>query len=214
MEPSRVKRTLKRLFFLGVVLLLLGLFSYAFRAQLLTGLARVLIVNDPLQPADIIFILNGDVNTRPFFAAELFKQELAPQIVLAREEDGPAAEIGLYPNGTDVTVEVMTKLGVPDDRITVIPIQGGATSTRDEAVILRRYVDEHQIRRVLVVTSAFHTRRTRWIIEKELSGSSTNFSMAAAPQWQFDETNWWQEERGLLMFVNEYLKLFYYFAAY
>jgi uncharacterized SAM-binding protein YcdF (DUF218 family) len=109
----------------------------------------------------------------------------------------------------------MRELGVPDENITVLYyIDGGATSTYDEAVTLRRYVEDHAIERVILVTSAFHTRRSRWIFEKELSASSITLEVAAAPHWRFDATNWWQVERGLIMFANEYIKLFYYFVMY
>jgi uncharacterized SAM-binding protein YcdF (DUF218 family) len=209
-----MKQTLKALFLITLALLLAGLLGYLFRVQLLTGLARFLIVNEPIQPADIIFILNGDAHTRPFRAAELFQQGLAPQIVIPREENSPAAELGLYPNGTDVSVNVLKKLGVPEQNIVIIPIEGGVTSTRDEAVALRRYAAAHGLQRVIVVTSSFHTRRARWIIARTLSGSSVTFAMAAVPEWKFDDTNWWREERGLISLTNEYIKLVYYWARY
>ncbi len=60
-------------------LILAGLLVYIFRFQILTGLATVLIVDDELQPADIIFVLAGDVDSRPYYAADLFKQGLAPR---------------------------------------------------------------------------------------------------------------------------------------
>lgn len=195
-------------------LILVGLLAYIFRFQILTGLATVLIVDDELQPADIIFLLAGEVESRPFYAAELFKQGLAPQIVMCQEEESPAVEIGLYPRGTDVAIEILKELGVPAENIKLIAFEGGTTSTRDEARFLGRYVEEHNVTRVILITTAFHTRRAKWIFVKELSGSGVTVEIAAAPQWKFDETNWWQQERGLIVFVNEYIKLFYYYAVY
>jgi len=208
------QRASKALLITIIGVIMVGLLVYAFRFQILTGLAKLLIVDEQLQPADVIFILAGDVNSRPFYAAELFKQGLAPQIVMAREEDLPAVELGFYPNGTDVVVGILKKLGIPEENITVIAIEGGATSTRDESQILRYYVDQHNIKRVILVTTAFHTRRSKWIFKKALSGSGAELEVTAAPQWKFDETNWWQNERGLITFANEYIKLFYYFVVY
>jgi uncharacterized SAM-binding protein YcdF (DUF218 family) len=214
MELSTVKRMLKLILLPAAALLLISLLAYTFRAQLLTDVARLLIVNDPLRPADIIFVLNGDVNTRPFLAAELFKRGLAGQIVIPQEENSPAAELGLYPNGTDVSIQVMQKLGVPTEKITVIAVEGGVTSTRDEALVLRHYIDRYNLQHIIVVTSAFHTRRARWIIEKTLSGSDATLMVAAAPHWKYDETNWWRQELGLIALANEYIKLLYYFVSY
>ncbi len=195
-------------------LILAGLLVYIFRFQILTGLATVLIVDDELQPADIIFVLSGDVDSRPFYAADLFKQGLAPQIMMFQAADSPAVELGLYPNKTDVAIEILKELGVPAENIKQLAFGGGATSTHDEARFFGRYVEEHNVTRVILVTNAFHTRRAKWIFDKELSGSGVTVEIAAAPHWNFDETNWWQQEYGLLAFVDEYSKLFYYYAVY
>jgi uncharacterized SAM-binding protein YcdF (DUF218 family) len=215
MSRSTQKRILKALLLTGCLLLLIGFLAFIFRTQLLTGLASFLIVNDDIQqPADIIYMLNGEVNTRPFHAANLFQAGLAPRIVISRAEDGPAAEIDVFPNDTDAAVEILQTLEVPSDKISVLLIEGGVTSTRDEAVVLRHYIEEHGVERVILVTSAFHTRRTRWIFDKVLADSDAIIEISAAPQWKFDETNWWREERGLIMFTNEYLKLVYYQVVY
>ena len=205
---------MKALWITFIGLILVGLLTYNFRFQILTGLATMLIVDDQLEPADIIFVLAGEISSGPFHAAELFKQGLAPDIVMAREEDWPAVELGLYPRGTDVATEILKELGVPAENITVIAGEGGTTGTRDESIILGRYVEEHNVKRVIIVATAFHTRRTKWIFDKELKGSGVVLEVAAAPEWKFDETNWWQQERGLKTFLNEYIKLFYYFAVY
>lgn len=203
-------KTLKAFVLICIALLLI----YAFRSQLLTGLAKVLIVNDHLQSADIIFVLTGDVDSRPFYASELFNRGLASHIVIAKEEDSMAVEIGLFPNATDVAVKVMKERGVPSGNITVLTVDGGVTSTHEEALLLRRYVEDHAIGRVILVTSAFHTRRTKWKFEKELSNLPVIVEIAAAPNRHFDETNWWKTERGLIAVANEYLKLCYYFVVY
>ena len=195
-------------------LVLAGLLVYIFRFQILTGLAAQLIVDDQLEPADIIFVLAGEISSRPFHAAELFKQGLAPDIVMAREADWPAVELGLYPRGTDVATEIMKELGVPVENITVIAGAGGTTSTRDESRVLARYVEGHNVKRVILVTNAFHTRRAKWMFDKDLKGSGVTLQVAAVPEWKFDQTNWWQQEHGLVAFVNEYSKLFYYYAVY
>ena len=207
-------RLVKALIIVLILLFGLALLLYVLRFPIMTGLADLLVINDPLQPADIVFVLNGDVTTRPFRAAELYQQGLADHIVIARAEDTPPSEMGLYPNSTDVAVRILDELGVPDQDITVIQTDGGVTSTRDETRVLREYLEQHELRRVIVVTSAFHTRRVKWIVDKELSKSEVDIRLTAVPDTKFDETNWWQSERGLITFTNEYIKLFYYFAVY
>jgi uncharacterized SAM-binding protein YcdF (DUF218 family) len=198
----------------GAILLLLVVLAYTFRAPILTRVADVLIVNDNVQPADIIFLLNSDYNTRPFRASELYKQGLAPVVVIARSENTPAVGMGLLPNDTDISVGVMERLGVPSDRIVILPFPGGVTSTFDEAAALRNYVETRHIRKIILVTSAFHTRRAKWIFDRELSGLPVKLEMAAVPYASFDQTNWWKNETGLITLNNEYIKLVYYLFKY
>lgn len=216
MPPIRIIRSkpwLTRLLILGLMLLLFGSALYLFRVPIMISLADYLTVDEPLDAADVIFILNGDVDTRPFHAAALYNRGLAPHIVIAREEEPPAVRIGRYPNGTDVAIDIMKDLGVPETAITEIVIDGGVTSTYDEAVVFGRYAEDHHLERAILVTSAFHTRRSQWVVEQTWRGL-THLQMSAAPQWGYDETNWWQHERGLIMLASEYIKLGYYWTKY
>lgn len=195
------------------VVLLLGML-YFLRRPILTGVADGLIVNDALLPADIIFLLNGDFNTRPVEAAELYEEGLAPRVVIARAESGMAVKLGLIPNETDISVGVMKRLGVPAEAITILPAPGGVTSTFDEAKVLRDYVEENQVSRIILVTSEFHSRRAKWIFERELRGLPLSLEMAAVPYATFDRTNWWTNENGLITLNNEYIKLVFYYVKY
>ncbi len=196
------------------MLLLLVILVFSFRSQILTGVADYLIVNDRLQPADVIVLLNSEVDTRPFRASELYKQGLAPVILIAQSESTATVDLGLVPNDTDVSVGVMEKLGVPADRIVILPFPGGVTSTIDEASAVRQYVVAHQTHRIILVTSAFHTRRARWTFEKVLAGLKVSVEMVAVPYTGFDQNNWWKNENGLITLNNEYIKWFYYLIKY
>ena len=213
-ETIKKKRLAKTLFIAGAVFLLLVILVYAFRAPILTGVADVLIVNDDPQPADIIFLLNSDFNTRPFRVSQLYKQGLVPIVVIARSEEPPAVKMGLIPNDTDISVGIMEKTGVPSSKIVILPFPGGVTSTFDEATALHRYIDATHITRVMLVTSVFHSRRAKWIFDRELAGLPVKLEMVAVPYSTFDQTNWWKSEAGLITLNNEYIKLVYYFFKY
>jgi uncharacterized SAM-binding protein YcdF (DUF218 family) len=213
-NARKAKHTLRNVLFAGAVLLLLVILAIAFHSQILTGVANYLIVNDRLQPADAIVLLNSDVNTRPFRASELYKQGLAPVILIARSESTPTVDMGLVSNDTDISVSVMEKQGVPADKIIVLPFPGGVTSTMDEASAVRQYVTAHQTHTIILVTSAFHTRRARWTFEKVLAGLPVTLEMVAVPYAGFDQANWWKNENGLISLNNEYIKLFYYLFKY
>lgn len=212
--PVKKKHPARILLIAGGIILLLVLLAYVFRNPILTGVADILIVNDTPHPADIIFLLNSDYSTRPFRASELYQQGLAPLVVIARSESTLAVKMGLIPNDTDISVGVMEKMGVPADKIVVLPFPGGVTSTFDEATVLRRYIETTHIRKVILVTSAFLSRRAKWSFSRELAGLPVTLEVVAVPYATFDQTNWWKDETGLITLNNEYIKLFYYFFKY
>ena len=205
------KHALRKLFTAVAVLLLLVILVFTFRSQILTGIANYLIINDRLQPADLIFLLNSEYETRPFRAAELYQQGLAPVILMARSENTPAVDLGLIPNDTDISVGVLEKLGVPPVNIIILSVPGGVTSTLDEAAVLRQYIETRPVHDIILVTSSFHTRRARWIFNRTLAGLPVTLQVAAVPYLGFDQTNWWKNETGIIKLNNEYIKLFYYF---
>ncbi|MBI4540176.1 MAG: YdcF family protein [Gemmatimonadetes bacterium] len=201
---------MRRLLWVATALVVAGLGAYALRAPALAGLGRFLTVEDRLSPADLIYLLNGGLYTRPFYAKLLHGAGLAPRIATARLPDPPTVTLGIQPNSTDVAVRLLKELGVPDSAITVLTVPAGVTSTADEAQALRAFVDGGGVRRIIVVTSGYHTRRARWIFRKVFAGLPVEILMAPAANGQFDESNWWKSEQGLIAYVNEYLKIAHY----
>jgi len=213
--PVKPKNGFKKAGIVLLIIVLVCLLAYSLRTPLLTGLANYLISTDtPLEKADMIFLLNGDYDTRPFYTSDLYQQGLAPIVAIAQTESSPAELLGLVNNPTDIAVEIMKLRGVPADKLLVLNGIGPVTSTFDEARTLREYIEAHNVRSVIMVTSAFHTLRSRWIFEKELAGVQVKLEVAAAPYTNFDASNWWQYEDGLINLNNEYIKLIFYKIKY
>ncbi|CAN5879460.1 hypothetical protein BH23GEM5_BH23GEM5_27650 [soil metagenome] len=103
-------------------------------------------------------------------------------------------------------MRILQQEGVPDSAITMLDMPGGVTSTQDEGRVLRDSLQKHPAQRVIVVTSAYHTRRARWTLRRELSGLQVDLWMAAGADDRFDESNWWTREAGFLAYVSETLK--------
>jgi uncharacterized SAM-binding protein YcdF (DUF218 family) len=213
-RTRRGRNCLLTIFLAAAAIIFVPLMAYTFRTSILTAVGRALIMDDALQHVDMIFVLNGDVNTRPIQAAELYQQGLAPLVGIARSESHTAEEMGLAPNETDIAIQEMGKLGIPSNSIVVIPSEADVTSTYDEAIALQQYVEANDIHSIIIVTSAFHTRRAKWICSQELRGLDVTVSMAATADEDFNATNWWKSEEGLITVNNEYVKLFYYFWKY
>lgn len=164
-------------------------------------------VNDP-QKSDAICILLGDFRVRPFRAAELYFRGYAPQVLIT---DFP--EDMFYGSLESQLAQVMTlKIGLPADKL--VRLRGRVTSTQEEARFFRAYAEKQGLKSLLVVTSSFHTRRSRWIFEKVFAGSGIKLSFAAARQPYIDESNWFYSDEGLVTYFSETLKTIYYYLRY
>ena len=199
-------RWAKRLGAVAAALLLIVLGAWLLRAPILRGVGHWLNVGQAPARAELIYLFGGDIESRPARAATLYREGWAPRIVIARVETLPAEAMGLYPHQTDVAVRLLRHFGVPDSAITVLRTPGGVTSTRDEAVLLAAWLRRHPARRVLAVTSRYHTRRARWHLRRALGGTEVEVRMIAAADPRFGERDWWRSEDGLIAYVNEYLK--------
>jgi len=203
----------KKVYVLAAIALF-PLLLYVFRFQALAGIGGFLVIHDQLEPADLIYVLNGDPTVRPYHAAALFHQGLAPKIVIARTEDSIGVQFGAYPNVTDSNLIILKKLGVPETQLTELRWGTGVSTTFDEAIALRDYCQQHPVRKVIVVTSDLHSRRSRFVFRKVLSGMGIKVMLSPIADRKYGASNWWRLEDGVIGCQNEYIKLLYYHLKY
>jgi uncharacterized SAM-binding protein YcdF (DUF218 family) len=182
------------------------------RAPLLRGAAGAWIVNQPLSRADVIVVLGGGLDTRPFEAARLFHQGIAPRILVMNPKLSPANELGLIPTDADLTRNILLKMNVPARDI-LVPADL-VTNSFDEAIVVRYWSRANGIRRLIIPTDIFHTRRVCWLYGKELKGTGVQVEIEAVPVRQYTADDWWQHEEGVIAFQNEVLKYAYYRLKY
>jgi uncharacterized SAM-binding protein YcdF (DUF218 family) len=207
-----VKR-LKWLKWLIAVLLVLCVLLIAaclYRAPLLRGLANQWIINEPLSHADAIVILGGGPDTRPFEAARLYQQGLAPKILLMNPRGSQIQNIGLLPTEAELGRSILLKKGVPTNAIVIAPEI--VTNSYDESISVRNWAEANGAQRVIIPTDIFHTRRVHWLYHKELKSTGIQAEIEAVPVNQYTVNDWWQHEDGVVAFQNEVLKYLYYRA--
>jgi DUF218 domain-containing protein len=90
----------------------------------------------------------------------------------------------------------------PAGAISICPIEG--LSTRDEARDVEKCLAAEDGRRVLLVTSDFHTRRALSIFRDEVPGKV--FSAAAVTDDTQFGTSWWKHRQWAKTFVDEELR--------
>ncbi|SIO55257.1 DUF218 domain-containing protein [Singulisphaera sp. GP187] len=189
---------------LGLIVVVLAL---AHR-PLLVGFANQFRVDNPA-PSDALILLLGGADHRPRKALELYRRGLAPIILLAESGVQPVLKL----DESELTRQYLVDEGVPAAAVQILP-GGKVKSTRDEAIRVRAYARTQPIRRVTIVTTAFHTARGRWIFRRSLRGLNIDIRMAAADHPAFHEANWYHTEEGLVLYFAEFIKTLFYRLSY
>jgi uncharacterized SAM-binding protein YcdF (DUF218 family) len=192
---------------LALLLCLAALSSAAWfgRETLLRGAAELWIVSDEVSPADAVAVLGGGLATRPLAAAEYYRQGLVKKILISGHLEKWQTLDGL-------DRAVLLKLGVPE---TAIETFGTAQSnTYEEAIALREWATRNHARSIIVPTEIFSSRRVRWVLNRELAGTGTQFEVPALEDPEYTSANWWKNEKGLVVFQSEVIKYVYYRIRY
>ena len=91
--------------------------------------------------------------------------------------------------------------GVPRDRIVRFVHDG--ENTIEVAQALTRLVKERKWHSVIVVTSNFHTRRTRYVFE-HVFPETVAVRVASASDGDFDPQHWWEKRKSLKELTQEF----------
>ncbi len=180
---------------------------WKYHRTILTRYAMLFRVDDPT-PSDAIVMLLGGPESRPYKAAALYREGYAPRIVLCA---GQPAREG-FARESHAAVRAMAVSGVPLSAITIIDKK--TMSTFDEANAILPLAKERGWKSLIVVTTSFHTRRSRFAFSRIFRDSGIAIHIAAAADPDFDETNWFEHDESALVYFNETMKTLYYWLRY
>ena len=198
------------IFLIGIFTISALLIIYLLRQSLLRRVGSFLISEEPeVETYDAIIIMNGNISTRPFRAAELYKQRPAP-IIIARLADTEEVRMGVIPNISEATRSLLEKLGIPSQDIHLLNSERWVSGTWGEAIMLCKCIRENGYKNITIVTDAFHTRRAAWTFRKIMQNNDVQFSCHITHYSKNLESQWWRSEFGLIQVINEYLKFIHY----
>jgi uncharacterized SAM-binding protein YcdF (DUF218 family) len=164
----------------------------------LTSLGAFLVDSQPPQQADLVLVLGGDFwGPRVLVGAELARLGYAPIALIS----GP--DYRDRPQG-DLAVDFLVKKGYPRSLFQVFATD--AQSTIAEAKALRGELKRRNAKRVLLVTSSFHSRRAEVVMSLFCPG--VRFISIPAPDKHFSIDGWWRDEGSRKLALGEWSKLF------
>lgn len=191
------------------IVILIGLTAIAAVWLLFYG-GRYLQHEDPLQKADAIFVLAGTRVERPLEAVDLYHEGFAPLVILSpgRPEPGELLlrQRGIrFPSEVELERDALVQSGVP--AAAIVATNGYVDNTAQEANLLRAMVRAHGWRRVIIVTSKYHTRRAAFAFRRGLENTGAEVIMRASRYDPSDPARWWRYRADFRFGSSEWQKL-------
>ena len=167
-----------------------------------------LVAEDPLAPAEVVVIAVDAGPAGVLEAADLVHRGLATRVALLGEEPTRAerelARRGVpYEAASAVSARYLKLLGVSE----VERIPGGVDGTHTEGRALHDWCTRRQLKSIIVVSSADHSRRVRRVLRRSLRGSPAHVVVRVSRFSGFDPDSWWRSRTGIRTQIVETQKL-------
>jgi uncharacterized SAM-binding protein YcdF (DUF218 family) len=187
-----------------------------FRTSWLGYLGQKLIIDNPAEKADVAIVLTtgADYLPRLLQAAKLYRDKRVPRILIngnrktdairKLEQQGFISECKWYEN----SVQILSMYGVPRNAIWTISAEDVFDSV-SEAQVIKPFLTKQNVSKLIITTSKFHTRRSRYVWQKVM-GKNYSISTSAAAEDPFDPNNWWNDGRQIKQVMGEYGSMAYY----
>ncbi len=198
----RPRRRPRRLLLATGGLAAVALVLLAVHPVLLAALGRWLVVADSPVPADAIVVLGGDWQGRIQQGIRLYREGWAPLLLVT---GGMAIAPGRVQ--ADYLAEVARRAGVPSQAILT---QRESRSTWEDAALTVGLARERGWRRVLLVTSDWHSRRAAMVFRRVWGPAGVEVRSVPSAEWRFDLERWWQELDGGETVIIEWIRLVWY----
>jgi uncharacterized SAM-binding protein YcdF (DUF218 family) len=193
---------------LGTLALLVAVVGLLTAPHWLPAIGEFLIVSEPLAPADAVIVLGGNAPARLPPAEDLYRQGLAPLLVVSDER--------VRSQTLDTTWSQLYAAGVvapelPPSALMILT-DPPPESTLDEAERDAALLQAHGLRSAILVTDPFHSRRAGLLFGAEFRRHG--LSVRSSPNAdQLDLPHWWQQPTTRRMVIEEYVKLMAYLVS-
>lgn len=193
----------------ALALAALGIVAVIAHEPALRAVGGALVVEDALASADAIVVVAGGIPTREVAAAGLYREGIAPRVVLSNQFTPKRIHdlIALGARRLDYQGEsrvVLEKHGVPSSAI--VALTAPVKTTEAELKIVGETARANGWRRVILVTSAPHSRRVKLVWSRE-GPPGVEGLVRPVQEDDFLEDGWWLKRRQAEAVLHEYLGL-------
>ena len=156
---------------------------------------NLLCLADRQGPADAMVVLGGDAALRPARALELYRQGAAPSVIISGSGDCQEVRVFLAGNGVPAAA---------------IQLECKSRTTQQNASFTVPLLRARSARRVIIVTSWFHSRRALHCFQHY----APEIEFISLPTRRDLPESHWPNKYARVRILLEYVKLFYYWLRY
>jgi len=201
--PSRIRKA-------GAVIVLAMAAVVFWEQVVVPELEEFLVVNAPLEHADALVVMAGEIPVRLQAAARAYLSGKADKILLTNDGilGGWSEEKQRNLYQVEWAEEELLKMKVPENAI--VKLAYSSSGSVHDALNTRSAVMKRGIRSITVVTSDYHTRRSFWIFERVFRGLPVKIGVYSADSGMGRKS----ELNKSLILVYEMTKYLYYTFRY
>lgn len=178
------------------------------RERLLGALGAGLTVDEPPAPVDVMVVSMAALRTATLDAAQLYRDGIAPRIVIARWQPEPLddemrrlAVPWLPPH--ELAAAMLEKSGVPAASVELLDATVDGLNTEIAAV--GAWAERERPASLLYLTARSHSRRAAWLLHRVLP-KGTRLIVHAPTRDPFTPNAWWHSRTGSREVAMEYLR--------
>lgn len=204
---------MKRKRLISILLLSLIIISvYLFRFQLLFVIGDFLVKQNPLEKSDAMFVLSGRPFERGIAAMNIFFDGYADSVIcMGSTIPQDISALGYnYTEAELIKHFLCHRMQIPEN-VVITLLEGSSTYEESEAIL--EYAIEHKLKKIIIVSSSFHTRRIQQTFRNKFEDKGIQIIVRGHAA-KHKAQNWWKEEHELINVNNEYIKLMYYKLKY
>lgn len=169
----------------------------------LEAIARFLIVEDDLSPADVIVVLGGGGSERIRHGIKLYQSGYGAWTIMTGMQHRLP---GVTTTWARFAKQEAVSLGVPED---AIMLEEKATDTDENAEYVKDLMVDKNLKSAIIVSSPYHMRRARMIFREVFEDQEDlSLQFSSVEDSNFEVQGWWRRRRDLSRVIREYRKLF------
>ncbi|MBL4656005.1 MAG: hypothetical protein JKY33_09305 [Bacteroidia bacterium] len=186
-----------------IYIIVIVLSVYLFKVPILKGLGSYLVVEDEIERADLIWLVDYDLEK----IESLYKEGLGQKIIiLGNTSLLDLRALGIEYSSADTFKQSLIRKGIPENKIVLIKDPKGIREYVDSIVA---YCDRYDLHKVLAPIEIYKTKNIDDLVRDKFEQHGIKLMILPTNPISFNFDIWWEQEQGLIEIYGEYMKILY-----